>query len=130
MTNPANLHYTKQHEWVRVEGEFGTIGITDHAQQELGDIVFVETPKTGSNIEQGAVIGSIESVKAVSEMFSPVSGEVVEVNQVLQTSPEKVNEDPYGEGWIAKIKLSNPGETGSLLSAEEYEKYVGEESGH
>ena len=113
-----------------MEGEFGTIGITDHAQQELGDIVFVETPKTGSNIEHGAVIGSIESVKAVSEMFSPLSGEVVEVNQVLQTSPEKVNEDPYGEGWIAKIKLSNPGETGSLLSAEEYEKYVGEESGH
>ena len=128
--NPPNLYYTKQHEWVRVEGAAGTIGITDHAQQELGDIVFVETPKPGSNVEQGGVIGSIESVKAVSEMFSPVSGEVVEVNQILQTSPEKVNEDPYGDGWIAKIKLSNPGETKSLLSAEEYEKYVGEESGH
>jgi len=127
---PANFHYTKEHEWVRVEGEVGTIGITDHAQQELGDIVFVETPKMGSNIEQGAVIGSIESVKAVSEMFSPISGEVVEVNPILQTSPEKVNEDPYGEGWIAKMKLSNPGETGSLLSAEDYQKYVGEESGH
>ena len=128
--NPPNLYYTRQHEWVRVEGVTGTIGITDFAQQELGDIVFVETPQAGAKVDQGAVIGSIESVKAVSEMFSPVSGEVAEVNPVLQASPEKVNEDPYGEGWIAKIKLSNPGETGSLLSAEEYEKYVGEESGH
>ncbi|MDP8981053.1 MAG: glycine cleavage system protein GcvH [Acidobacteriota bacterium] len=128
--NPPNLFYTKQHEWVRVEGDTGTIGITDHAQQELGDIVFVETPKIGSAIEQGAVIGSIESVKAVSEMFSPVSGEVSEVNPILQTNPEKVNEDPYGEGWIAKMKLSNPGETKSLLSAEDYQKYAGEESGH
>jgi glycine cleavage system H protein len=128
--NPPNLYYTRQHEWVRVEGVTGTIGITDFAQQELGDIVFVETPQAGAKVDQGAVIGSIESVKAVSEMFSPVSGEVAEVNPVLQASPEKVNEDPYGEGWIAKLRLSNPGEIKSLLSAEEYEKYVGEESGH
>ena len=120
MTNPTNLYYTKQHEWVRVEGESGTIGITHHAQEELGDIVFVETPKIGSNIEQGAVIGSIESVKAVSEMFSPVSGEVVEVNQILQTSPEKVNEDPYGEGWLVKVRLADPSPRDALMDADSY----------
>jgi len=124
---PANFHYTKEHEWVRVEGDIGVAGITDHAQQELGDIVYVDLPKVGSTVEQGKTLASVESVKAVSDVYAPVSGEVVEVNGLLSTSPEKLNEDPHGEAWLVKIKLSAPGEIKQLLSAEDYQNYVGAE---
>jgi len=128
---PADFRYTKEHEWVRVQGDTGTIGITDHAQQELGDIVYVELPKQGVHVEQGKSLGSVESVKAVSEIYAPVSGEVLEVNAMLTTTPEKLNEDPHGDAWLVKIKLSAPNEVQSLLSAEDYQKYIGAEgSGH
>jgi len=128
---PANFRYTKEHEWVRVEGDTGVIGITDHAQQELGDIVYVELPKAGTHVDQGKSLGSVESVKAVSEIYAPVSGEVVEVNSLLTTAPEKLNEDPHGDAWLVKIKLSAPNEVQSLLSAEDYQNYIGAEgSGH
>jgi glycine cleavage system H protein len=128
---PANLLYTKEHEWVRVEGDVGVIGITDHAQKELGDIVYVDLPKAGAAVEQGKTFGSVESVKAVSDIYAPVSGEVVESNELLATAPEKLNEDPHGAAWLVKIKLSAPSETTQLLSADDYQKYVGaEESGH
>ena len=125
---PENLRYTKEHEWVRVEGETGTVGITFHAQKELGDIVYVDLPKQGTVVEQGKTIGSVESVKAVSDLFSPVSGEVTEVNALLATAPEKMNEDPYGAAWLVKIRLKSPAETGQLLSAEDYRKFVEAES--
>jgi glycine cleavage system H protein len=125
---PADLRYTKEHEWVRVEGDTGTVGITFHAQKELGDIVYADLPKTGARVEKGKTIGSVESVKAVSDIFSPVSGEVVEVNGLLANSPEKLNEDPYGAAWLVKIKMSAPGEVGELLSAADYQNYVGTES--
>jgi glycine cleavage system H protein len=124
---PTNFHYTKEHEWVRVEGDIGVVGITDHAQQELGDIVYVDLPKVGATMEQGKTLGSIESVKAVSDVYAPVSGEVVEVNGLLSTSPEKLNEDPHGDAWLVKIKLSAPDEIKQLLSAEDYQNYVGAE---
>jgi len=124
---PANFHYTKEHEWVRVEGDLGVVGITDHAQQELGDIVYVDLPKVGASVEQGKTLASVESVKAVSDVYAPVSGEVVEVNGLLATSPEKLNEDPHGDAWLVKIKLSAPGEIKQLLSAEDYQNYVGAE---
>jgi glycine cleavage system H protein len=124
---PANFHYTKEHEWVRVEGDIGVVGITDHAQQELGDIVYVDLPKTGATVEQGKTLASVESVKAVSDVYAPVSGEVVEVNSLLATSPEKLNEDPHGDAWLVKIKLSAPDEIKQLLSAEDYQNYVGAE---
>ena len=128
---PANFHYTKEHEWVRVEGGIGVIGITDHAQQELGDIVYVDLPKPGAHLQQGKTLGSVESVKAVSDIYSPVSGEVVEINPLLSTAPEKLNEDPHGDAWLVKIKLSAPDEIKGLLSAEDYQKYVGAEgTGH
>ena len=127
---PANFHYTKEHEWVRVEGDTGVVGITDHAQQELGDIVYVDLPKVGAHVEQGKTLGSVESVKAVSDIYAPVSGEVKEVNETLATTPEKLNEDPHGGAWLVKIKLSAPDEIKRLLSAEDYQKYIGEESGH
>jgi len=128
---PTNFHYTKEHEWVRVEGGTGVVGITDHAQQELGDIVYVELPKLGARVEQGKALGSVESVKAVSDIYAPVSGEVIAVNDVLSTAPEKLNEDPHGDAWLVKIKLSAPDEIQQLLSAEDYQNYVGaEESGH
>jgi glycine cleavage system H protein len=128
---PANFHYTKEHEWVRVEGDIGVIGITDHAQQELGDIVYVDLPKPGTHLDQGKTLGSVESVKAVSDIYAPVSGEVVEVNPLLTTAPEKLNEDPHGDAWLVKIKLSAPDEIKRLLSAEDYQNYVGaEEAGH
>src|SRR5215469_11852834 len=114
---PANFRYTKEHEWVNVEGDTGTIGITDHAQKELGDIVYVDLPKAGSMTEKGKTIGSVESVKAVSDIFSPVSGEVVAVNELLATAPEKLNEDPHGSAWLIKIKLSAPDEIKDLLTA-------------
>ena len=124
---PANFHYTKEHEWVRVEGDIGVIGITDHAQQELGDIVYVDLPKPGTHLDQGKTLGSVESVKAVSDIYAPVSGEVVEVNPLLSTAPEKLNEDPHGDAWLVKIKLSAPDEVNRLLSAEDYQNYVGAE---
>jgi glycine cleavage system H protein len=128
---PENYRYTKEHEWVRVEGDTGVVGITDHAQQELGDIVYVDLPKVGAQIEQGKALGSVESVKAVSDIYAPVSGEVVAVNDTLTTAPEKLNADPHGDAWLAKIRLSAPDEIKSLLSAEDYQSYVGAEgSGH
>ena len=128
---PANFHYTKEHEWVRVEGGIGVVGITDHAQKELGDIVYVDLPKPGAHVEKGKTLGSVESVKAVSDIYAPVSGEVAEINPLLATAPEKLNEDPHGAGWLVKIKLSAPDEIKHLLSAEDYQKYVGaEESGN
>jgi glycine cleavage system H protein len=122
---PEDLQYTKSHEWVRAEGDTVTIGITDHAQEELGDVVFVELPEEGGTIEAGDSFGTVESVKAVSDLYSPVGGEVVEVNSSLENAPEKINDDPYGEGWIVKLRTS---EGADLLSPEEYEKVVEEES--
>jgi len=124
---PENLNYTKEHEWVRVEGDTGVIGITDHAQKELGDIVYVDLPKVGASAERGKTLGSVESVKAVSDVYAPVSGEVLEVNELLATAPEKLNEDPQGAAWLVKIKLSNPEEIKQLLSAADYQTYVGAE---
>jgi glycine cleavage system H protein len=127
---PADLHYTKEHEWVRVEGEIGTVGITDHAQEELGDIVYVDLPKVGSSSTRGQTFGSVESVKAVSDIYAPVSGEIVEINELLATAPEKINEDPHGEAWLVKIKLSAPEEIKQLMSAADYQTYVEAEAGH
>ncbi len=124
---PENFRYTKEHEWVRVEGDTGTVGITDHAQNELGDIVYVDLPKAGTKVEQGKSLGSVESVKAVSDIYSPVSGEVIEVNQALADAPEKLNQDAHGEGWLVKIRLSNPEEVKALMSAAEYQEYAGAE---
>ena len=124
---PQNYRYTKEHEWVRLEGEVATIGITFHAQKELGDIVYVDLPKPGTLVEQGKTIGSVESVKAVSDVYSPLSGEVTEVNEALAMTPEKLNEDPHGEAWLVKIKVSAPSEIEALLSAADYQSYVGAE---
>lgn len=122
MALPENLLYSKEHEWVKIDGDTATIGITDYAQNSLGDIVYVELPKVGATIEQFANVGVIESVKAVSDLFTPISGEVVEANALLDTDPAAVNKDPYGEGWLLRIKISDAGETGKLLSAADYEK--------
>jgi glycine cleavage system H protein len=121
---PEELHYSKDHEWLRVEGDTGTIGITDHAQNSLGDVVYVELPKVGETFEAHEAFGSVESVKAVSEIFMPVSGEVVAVNESLQDEPEKVNTDPYGDAWMVRVRLANSGEIDSLLSAAEYEDFT------
>jgi glycine cleavage system H protein len=121
---PEELQYTKSHEWVRTEGDTAAIGITDHAQDELGDVVFVELPEVGTTFDAGDSFGTVESVKAVSDLYTPVGGEVVEVNETLNDQPEKINEDPYGEGWI--VKLSTSGE-GDLLSASDYEQFLEEE---
>jgi glycine cleavage system H protein len=126
--DPENLRYTKEHEWVRIEGDTGTIGITFHAQKELGDIVYVDLPKPGTLVQQQKTIGSVESVKAVSDIYTPVSGEVLEVNGSLAQSPEVLNTDPYGSGWLIRIRLSNPEEAGQLLTAAEYQSYTGTES--
>ena len=122
---PEGLFYSKDHEWLRVEGETGTVGITDHAQHSLGDVVYVELPKPGETFAAHDTFGSVESVKAVSELFLPVAGEVTEVNESLTDEPEKVNTDPYGDGWMLRVRLSNRGEVDSLLSSAEYEDYVG-----
>jgi glycine cleavage system H protein len=124
-TYPDNLRYTREHEWVRAEGADAVIGITDHAQHELGDIVYVDLPKIGTLLEQGKTFGSVESVKAVSDVYAPASGEVIDVNNALSTAPEKLNEDPHGEAWLVKIKLTVPDEIKQLLSAAEYQKYIG-----
>jgi glycine cleavage system H protein len=125
MNYPDDFHYTKEHEWVRVDGDTGTVGITWHAQNELGDIVYVDLPKVGSNVAKGGNLGSVESVKAVSDIYSPVSGEVAEVNEELATAPEKLNHDPHGDAWLVKIKLSAPEEIKNLLSAADYQTYIG-----
>lgn len=126
---PEDLHYTKQHEWVRISGDVGAVGITDYAQNELGDIVYVDLPRIGAQLEAGKVMGSVESVKAVSDIYSPLSGEVIEINDTLATAPEKLNESPHADGWLVKIRLSAPDEISGLLSATDYEKYVAEETG-
>jgi glycine cleavage system H protein len=127
MTYPENFRYTKEHEWVLVEGDTGTIGISFHAQKELGDIVYVDLPKVGATAEKGKTIGSVESVKAVSDIYSPVSGEVTAANDLLTTSPEKLNEDPHGAAWLFKVKLSAPDEMKDLMSAADYAAYAGDE---
>jgi glycine cleavage system H protein len=124
---PDDLLFTKEHEWLRLVGDTGTIGISDHAQKELGEIVYVELPKPGLKFNSGESFGNVESVKAVSELFIPVSGEIVEINEELGAAPEKINQDPYGSGWMIRIRLSNPDETGDLMSAEEYDEYTTEE---
>lgn len=121
---PEDLHYSKDHEWVRVEGDAAVIGITDYAQNSLGDVVYVELPKAGEEFAANESFGSVESVKAVSEMFSPVSGAVVSVNEALADEPEKVNGDPYGDGWMIRVRMSNAGEVDSLLTAAEYEDFT------
>jgi len=121
---PEDLHYSKDHEWVRVEGDVAAVGITDYAQNSLGDVVYVELPKVGEEFAANESFGSVESVKAVSEVFSPVSGKVAEVNEALNDEPEKVNADPYGEGWMIKVRMSSPGEVDSLLTAAEYEDFT------
>jgi len=126
--NPKELYYSKEHTWARLEGDKATVGITDYAQKELGDVVFVELPEVGRTVSQGEAFGTIESVKAVSDLHSPLSGEVIEVNQVLEEAPETVNEDPYGKGWIIQLKVSAVGETDNLLQVEKYEAYIAQES--
>ncbi|MCX7830801.1 MAG: glycine cleavage system protein GcvH [Acidobacteria bacterium] len=122
------MKFTKTHEWIEVEGKIGTIGISDFAQKELGDIVFVETPKVGDEIKAGTQMGTVESVKAVSELNAPASGKVVEVNKELETAPQLLNEDPFGKGWIIKIELSDPSELDSLMDENSYRGYIAEQS--
>lgn len=124
---PADLKYTREHEWVAVQGKVGTIGITQYAQSELGDIVFVELPKIGTQVVAGERFATVESVKAVSELYAPISGEVIEVNAALAESPETLNQDPYAAGWIVKITIANPDEIDALLSADDYRKHVEDE---
>ncbi len=124
---PETYRFTKEHEWVHVEGDTGTIGISFHAQKELGDIVYVDLPKVGAAAVKGQTIGSVESVKAVSDIYAPVSGEVTAVNETLTTSPEKLNEDPHGAAWLYKVKLSAPGEVNDLMNAADYTAYAGDE---
>lgn len=122
--------YTKEHEWVRAENGDAAIGITHHAQEELGDIIFVDPPKVGAVVRQGDPLGAVESVKAVSDVYAPVSGEVIEINELLSEKPELINQDPSGQGWIAKIRLSHKEELDGLLSADEYEAWINEEKKH
>lgn len=124
MSIPANLKYTKDHEWISIEGDIATIGVTDFAQQELGDIVYVDIDTKGKELVAEKVFGTIEAVKTVSDLFLPVSGTVTEVNPVLESEPEKVNTDPYGEGWIIKLKVENPGDINNLMTADDYQKLV------
>ena len=127
-TYPETFLYTKEHEWVNAADGIATIGITYHAQHELGDIVYVDLPKLGTQLEQGKTLGSVESVKAVSDIYAPISGEVIEINDALTATPEKLNEDPHGGAWLVKIKMSAPDEIKKLLSAPDYQEYVGAES--
>jgi glycine cleavage system H protein len=129
MAYPASFRYTKEHEWIEAEGATAKIGITDYAQNSLGDIVFVELPKVGATIERGKVFGSVESVKSVSDLFAPASGTVSAVNEELATAPEKINTDAHA-AWILTLELSDPSEIAALLSAEDYEKYIAEEGAH
>ena len=127
---PPELLYTKDHEWVRVDESIGTIGITDYAQQQLGDIVFVELPKPGDHVTAKEVFGTVESVKAVSEVYSPVTGEIVAVNSKLQDAPEKINSDPHGNAWLIRVRLADHHEIEALMTAEQYQAYLKEEAGH
>jgi glycine cleavage system H protein len=129
MAYPADYKYTKEHEWLKIDGKTGVIGITDYAQNSLGDIVFVELPKVGTEIAAGKTFGSVESVKAVSDLFAPVSGTVTEVNEALNTAPEQVNKDA-NKTWMIKVTLKDPGEASGLLSNADYEKFIAEEGGH
>jgi glycine cleavage system H protein len=129
MAYPTDRKYTREHEWIQANGTSAAVGITDYAQQSLGDIVFVEVPKIGAELKAGKTFGTVESVKAVSDLFAPASGTVTEINSELATSPEKVNKDPHGS-WMVKITLQDPGELNALLSAADYEKFVAEEAGH
>lgn len=128
MTYPENYRYTKEHEWIRLEGDTATIGITFHAQSELGDIVYVDLPKVGAQLEVGKSFGSVESVKAVSDIYSPVEGEVLETNDVLASAPEKLNEDPHGAAWLIKVKVAKGTDLSHLLSAAGYQSFIGAES--
>jgi glycine cleavage system H protein len=128
MEFPDNLHYTKEHEWTRIEGNRAVVGITDFAQEELGDVVFVELPEVGKVVEAAGTFGVVESVKAVSDLYAPVSGTIVEVNTVLEDRPELVNQSPYGDGWMITIELSNPDELHELLSAQAYQAYIEHEA--
>jgi glycine cleavage system H protein len=121
---PAELMYTKDHEWARIEGDVATVGITDYAQSELGDIVYVELPEVGKKTKQADSFGTIEAVKAVSDLFAPVSGEIIQINQNLSNQPEVINKDPYGEGWLVKIKVSNKNEISKLLDKTKYEELI------
>lgn len=125
MNFPADLKYTKDHEWVKITGDEALVGITDFAQHELGDIVYVDVNTVGESVEKEAVFGTVEAVKTVSDLFMPVSGEVLEVNKDIDAAPESVNTDPYGKGWLIKIKMSNPSEAEELLSVEDYKKLIG-----
>jgi glycine cleavage system H protein len=129
MAYPANYRYTREHEWIEVDGKTGKVGITDYAQNSLGDIVFVESPKVGATVTKGEIFGTVESVKAVSDLYSPVTGTVTEVNEELASAPEKINTDAH-TSWIMKVELSDPAEVDSLLSAADYEKFIAEETGH
>lgn len=126
MAYPKDYKYTKEHEWIQIKGNTGLVGITDHAQESLGDIVFVELPKGGVQLQQSKSFGTVESVKAVSELYSPVSGKVIEINESLNQSPESINKDAHS-AWMIKLELSNPNEANTLMSAEDYEKYIAEE---
>ena len=121
---PENLRYSKDHEWVLVDGDVASIGITDYAQHALGDVVYIDMPRVGDKLSSHEAFGSVESVKAVSEVFTPIAGEIVEVNDGLNDSPEKVNSDPYGDAWFIKVKMDNPGDADAMLSGEEYEEYL------
>jgi glycine cleavage system H protein len=128
MNYPESYHYTKEHEWVNLAGDTATIGITFHAQEELGDIVYVDLPKPGTQVEKGKSFGSVESVKAVSDIYGPVSGEVLEANDTLASAPEKLNQDPHGAAWLIKVRVPSPEEFNNLLSAADYQIYIGAES--
>lgn len=125
---PDDRLYSRSHEWIRIEGEVGTVGISDHAQKELGEVVFLDLPEVGEIFDAGQEFGTIESVKAVSELFLPLAGEVLEVNKVLADEPGAVNEDPHGDGWLVKVKVSGSGDLSNLLNAADYEKFIEEES--
>ncbi len=128
MLIPPDLRYTKEHEWIRTEDGVGTVGITDYAQDQLGDIVYLDPPETGKQLSQLAVFGEIESVKAVSELYSPVTGEVIEANQALADKPELINDSPYGDGWIMRVRLADESEVDKLLTAEQYGEYIEQEA--
>lgn len=125
MNIPANLKYTKDHEWVKIEGDVATVGITDFAQKELGDIVYVEVETLDQTLDKDEVFGTVEAVKTVSDLFLPLSGEIIEFNDSLETTPEKVNTDPYGDGWMIKVKISNESEVSELLSSDQYKELIG-----
>ena len=128
MAYPTDRRYTKEHEWIAAKGDTATIGITDYAQHELGDVVFVEVPKPGTKIEAGKTFGTVESVKAVSDIYSPASGEVIEANGELANMPEKINTDPQGSGWLIKVRLANPADVNALMDAAAYEAYIAAQS--